>query len=85
MKKILLFIDNLETLLVDSPEDFEEFNYSLPASWRVLVTSRITISNASITSLNPLQDKSAALMARLYSTRRGGKAQDNAIYEKNSK
>ncbi|MBL0467572.1 MULTISPECIES: NB-ARC domain-containing protein [Aeromonas] len=81
-EKILLFIDNLETLLVDSPEDFEEFNYSLPASWRVLVTSRITISNASITSLNPLQDKSAALMARLYSTRRGGKAQDNAIYEK---
>ncbi|MDU1142276.1 NB-ARC domain-containing protein [Aeromonas rivipollensis] len=81
-EKILLFIDNLETLLVDSPEDFEKFNYDLPATWRVLVTSRISISNASITSLNPLQDKSAALMARLYSTRRGGKQQNGEIYEK---
>ena len=80
-QKILLFIDNLETLLVDSPQDFEEFNYSLPASWRVLVTSRIAISNASITSLNPLQEKSATTMARLYSTRRGGKVQENEVFK----
>ncbi len=84
-QKILLFIDNLETLLVDSPEDFEEFNYSLPASWRVLVTSRIAISNASITSLNPLQEKSASLMARLYSSRRGSKTLDSNVYEKIAK
>lgn len=70
--KIILFIDNLETLLIDHPREFEEFNYSLPQAWRLLVTSRISINNASIISLEALKPKSASLLARMYSTRRGG-------------
>lgn len=70
--KIVLFIDNLETLLIDYPKEFEEFNHSLPQSWRLLVTSRISINNASIISLEPLKPKSASLLARMYSSRRGG-------------
>jgi len=70
--KILLFLDNLETLLRDSPQTFDEFNMLLPGTWRVLVTSRISISNAYIISLNELEDKSAQHLARLYYARRGG-------------
>lgn len=80
-EKILLFIDNLETLLRDSPHDFEAFNLSLPPSWRVLVTSRIAI-NANIVSLDPLKNRSAANMARIYSSRRGGENQPHEIYER---
>lgn len=71
-EKVLLFIDNLETLLVESPQDFDEFNVSLPPAWRVLVTSRIAIPNASIVALEPLKEKSAIHMARAYFSRRGG-------------
>jgi len=49
--KVLLCIDNLETLLRDNEAKFEELNYALPPAWKVLVTSRIAISNASILSL----------------------------------
>ncbi|QXH63800.1 NB-ARC domain-containing protein [Pseudomonas azerbaijanorientalis] len=70
--KIVLFIDNLETLLIDHPKEFEDLNYSLPQSWRLLVTSRISINNASIISLEALKPKSASLLARMYSSRRGG-------------
>lgn len=70
--KIVLFIDNLETLLIDHPKEFEEFNHSLPQSWRLLVTSRISINNASIISLEPLKPESATHLARVYSSRRGG-------------
>lgn len=62
----MLCIDNLETLLRDSHEKFEELNYSLPANWRVLVTSRVTISNATILSLEALKEKSAIHLARIY-------------------
>lgn len=80
-QKILLFIDNLETLLTDSPYKFEEFNMSLPHMWRVLVTSRIAISHASIVTLDPLKNASAAHMARMYSTRRGGESQNDSVYD----
>lgn len=69
--KTMLFIDNLETLLIDHPKEFEEFNYALPQSWRLLVTSRISINNSSIISLEPLKPESASLLARVYSSRRG--------------
>jgi len=81
-KKALLFIDNLETLLIDHPKEFENFNYSLPQSWRLLVTSRIAISHASIISLEALKPSSAAYLARVYSSRRGGGTlQDDKLNE----
>ncbi|WP_122425450.1 NB-ARC domain-containing protein [Pseudomonas viridiflava] len=81
-KKALLFIDNLETLLIDNPKEFENFNYSLPQSWRLLITSRIAVSHASIISLEALKPNSAAYLARVYSSRRGGGTlQDDKLNE----
>ena len=73
-KRILLCIDNLETLLRDNQDSFEDFNYELPALWKVLITSRITISNSTILSLSSLQEKSASKLARTYHMKRGGQA-----------
>ena len=70
--KILLCIDNLETLLREDHESFEELNYELPALWKILVTSRIIISNSTILSLNSLHEKSAIKLARTYHIKRGG-------------
>jgi len=78
-ERLLLFIDNLETLLIDSQEDFHEFNNNLPPAWRLLVTSRITINNASITTLEPLKAKSATHLARIYLGRKGGKTLDETL------
>lgn len=84
-KKLLLFIDNLETLLRDNPHVFEELNNSLPPSWRVLVTSRISINNASVISLQSLTASSAEHLARLYVTRRGGENLDSDSYKRIAK
>lgn len=72
-EKILLFIDNLETLLINSTKDFEEFTYNLPPAWRVLITSRISIGNARIISLEPLKEKHALHLARTYLLKRNRK------------
>ena len=72
-EKVLLFIDNLETLLINSTKDFEEFTYDLPAAWRVLITSRISIGNARVISLEPLKEKHALHLARTYLLKRNRK------------
>ncbi|EOB3111710.1 NB-ARC domain-containing protein [Yersinia enterocolitica] len=69
-ERVLLFIDNLETLLIESEKAFQDFNLALPSSWRVLVTSRVSINNASIISLEPLKEKSAIHLARVYLSRK---------------
>jgi tetratricopeptide (TPR) repeat protein len=71
-QKILLCIDNLETLLRERQDSFEELNYQLPPTWQVLVTSRIAVSNATILSLETLKEKSAIHLARTYLSKRGG-------------
>ncbi|MGE8544245.1 MAG: NB-ARC domain-containing protein [Acinetobacter johnsonii] len=70
-QKILLCIDNLETLLREKQESFEEFNYELPQLWQVLITSRISIPNATILSLDTLKESSAIHLARTYMLKRG--------------
>ena len=71
-KKVFMFIDNLETLLRDSEDTFNGFNNTLPMSWRLLVTSRISISNANIVPLGTLQKHSAMHMAKTYLNRTNG-------------
>lgn len=70
-KKILLFIDNLETLIRDNQKEFDEFNMSLPRDWRLLVTSRISISSACVIPLNKLNKKSANQLAKIYTKKQG--------------
>lgn len=70
-KKILLCIDNLETLLMNSQAEFIEFNQSLPIHWRVMVTSRISIDSATTVPLEPLLKRHAINLSRNYFRKRG--------------
>ncbi|MGB8421619.1 NB-ARC domain-containing protein [Paraburkholderia sp.] len=72
-RKLLLFIDNLETLLRDAPESFDAFQVDLPPHWRLLVTSRVTVNSATCLPLSPLNDGNAKHLARLYATRKNVK------------
>jgi hypothetical protein len=70
-KKLLIFIDNLETLIRDEHEAFEEFSFSLPPSWRLLVTSRLAISSAKTIALKNLKKSAAIDLSRRYANSRG--------------
>lgn len=60
-KRIVLWVDNLETLQENLHEAFSSFEETLPKDWKLIVTSRIrTRSASSIISLSPLDQKSAA-------------------------
>jgi tetratricopeptide (TPR) repeat protein len=80
-QKLLIFIDNLETLIRDYMDSFENFNLSLPREWRLLVTSRISISSASIIPLKTLNEKSAIHLARTYISKSG----EESLSEENYK
>ncbi len=68
--KLLLFVDNLETLLRDSPECFDDFQMNLPVHWRLLVTSRVNTNSATCLPIGPLSEPTAKHLARIYATRR---------------
>lgn len=70
-EKVLICIDNLETLLVDSQREFIDFNQSLPLHWRVVVTSRISIDSATTVPLESLVKRHAINLCRNYFRKRG--------------
>jgi hypothetical protein len=70
-RRVLLCIDNLETLIRDHPQDFEDFVQSLPRDWRVLVTSRVSVNGANVLSLGPIRREGAMKLARDYTSLRG--------------
>lgn len=70
-ENILICIDNLETLLVNSQNEFIEFNQLLPLKWKLLVTSRISIDSATTVPLEPLVKRHAVNLARNYFRKRG--------------
>jgi hypothetical protein len=70
-RRVLLCIDNLETLIRDHPQDFEDFVQSLPRDWRVLVTSRVTVNGANVLSLGPIRREGAMKLARDDTSLRG--------------
>jgi Archaeal ATPase. len=70
-ENILICIDNLETLLIDSQQEFIEFNQLLPLKWKLLVTSRISIDSATTVPLEPLVKRHAVNLARNYFRKRG--------------
>ncbi|MCT4672705.1 MAG: NB-ARC domain-containing protein [Prolixibacteraceae bacterium] len=70
-KKLIICVDNLETLLMQSPDDFVEFNLMLPSLWRVIVTSRIPIDSATNIRLKSLNKKSATHLGIQYATKKG--------------
>ncbi|MEO7717096.1 MAG: NB-ARC domain-containing protein [Capsulimonas sp.] len=70
-RRVLLCIDNLETLLRDHPQQFEDFIQSLPIGWRVLVTSRVSVNGANVLPLASINKEGAAKLARDYVSLRG--------------
>lgn len=70
-EKILICIDNLETILIDSQKEFIDFNQSLPLKWRVLVTSRISLDSATTVPLEPLIRRHSVNLSRNYLRKRG--------------
>lgn len=81
-KKILLCLDNLETLIRDNPSKFDDFNQSLSENWKLLITSRIAIENATTLTLSPLNAESSKKLIRIYLTKRGAKQIDDNIISK---
>ena len=78
--KVLICVDNLETLLRDNQETFEKLNQALPSAWQVLVTSRVAISTATIIKLEVLKENSATHLTRIYLQKRGGVELHNDEY-----
>src|ERR1035441_5692351 len=58
-RRVLLCIDNLETLLRDHPQEFEDFVQALPHEWRVIVTSRVSVNGANVIALGPIRREGA--------------------------
>lgn len=80
-EKILICIDNLETLLMHSQKEFIAFNQSLPLLWRLIVTSRISIDSATTVPLEPLGKRYAINLSRNYLKKRGVQHIDQSILE----
>lgn len=70
-RRILLCLDNLETLLRDNPEAFDDFYSTLPTKWRVVVTSRVSVNAGRTIPLAPVSQKGAEALARSYLAKRG--------------
>ncbi|HEX2837097.1 MAG TPA: ATP-binding protein [Phycisphaerales bacterium] len=70
-RAVLIYVDNLETLLTDGADEFDSFTASLPPRWRLLVTSRIRIDAASVLPLKPLTEAGSMYLARHYAVARG--------------
>jgi hypothetical protein len=80
-EKVLICIDNLETLLMNSQNEFIDFNQSLPQHWRVIVTSRISVDSATTVPLEPLVKRHAINLARNYFRKRGVQNIEQPILE----
>lgn len=81
-KRLLLCLDNLETLLRDSPDTFVGFYEALPEQWKVLVTSRIPVDSAKNVPLGVLEKSGAISLARAYLSSKGFDARDNDLLER---
>lgn len=67
--RLLICIDNLETLIRDKPDDFERFYEDVILdNWLLLVTSRVSVNNAKGFALSDLDKKAAGYLARKYSS-----------------
>ena len=80
-RKLILCIDNLETLLIDNSEEFDSFLADIPLTWKILITSRISIDNSKIIRINDLKKQDAIQLARTYLIKRNGGLNEHKIDE----
>lgn len=64
--RLVICIDNLETLLLDKPDALSAFESELPEKWRLIVTSRIAVEDAVSLPLMPLKLPAAKQLVRQY-------------------
>ena len=81
-KRLLLCLDNLETLLRDSPATFNSFYEELPEDWKVIVTSRIPVDSAKNVPLGVLDKSGAIALARAYLSSKGQHLKENDLLER---
>jgi tetratricopeptide (TPR) repeat protein len=77
--KILLFIDNVETLLRDAPDDFVNFCDELPREWTVVATSRVTVDGGRTLALNQLSQADAQHLIYRYSNSKQIELKSDAV------
>ncbi len=65
-RRIVICLDNLETILKDDRDSFKEFYENLPREWRIIVTSRINVDSAKRIDLYPLTKEDGIALARNY-------------------
>lgn len=70
-KKLILFLDNLETLIRDQREELRAFHLALPVSWRLVLTSRVGLDSATVFPLEVLPVPAAEHLCRTYAARSG--------------
>jgi len=87
--RVLVCVDNLETLIVDAKsesvayDEFENFHINLPPRWKVLVTSRVTVEGATSTyALSSLDAKQGQVLTRKYMRARGYEDADQESVER---
>jgi hypothetical protein len=61
--KLLICIDNIEELVGDDPGALEDFQLALPASWVVLLTSRVVVPAQHSAKLRPLDQEELGKIA----------------------
>jgi hypothetical protein len=81
-KRLLLCLDNLETLLRDAPEKFNNFYEELPPNWKVVVTSRIPVDSAKNISVDVLNKAGATALCRSYAHIKGAQTNNSEFFEK---
>jgi hypothetical protein len=79
---LIVCIDNLETLLRDKPESFNDFFDETPSSWIVIVTSRIPVDGARTLPLGLLAPESAKGLAYKYFSASGENNIGESIVER---
>jgi hypothetical protein len=67
----ILVVDNLETVIREHEQEFQDFYEQLPEQWKVVITSRIPIDGASTIKLDPLSMQASEQLGNIYSRRRG--------------
>lgn len=79
---LLVILDNLEDLIVDDIQAYEGFIEKLPAAWKVLITSRISIDGAKNIPISALSDGAIRELARKYYAVVSGKEFDDVTLGK---
>ncbi len=64
--KLCLCLDNMENIVLETPDLLEDFINGLPPSWKLIITSRIKVENTKIIELGYLSNQDAKNLIHLY-------------------